>query len=406
MGMTFAVKALGRAAGREVREGETVSVEPDLVITRDETPGIIRMFSVRAPGGVRSPGRIAIVLESPPGGGSERALVREFTAGRGIGNFFDTGSGACSHVLPEAGLCWPGALVAGTDPRTLAFGAFNACAFEITQEEAAAAWETGAAPVTVPSTACINLHDGLPARVSAKDLALRLVSESGRTLAGRAVEFHGAGLSSLRMHERMTACSMMAATGAAMAVFPADGQTREFIRERGAECSMALWSDVDAVFVLETDLDMASTEPMVMDPAGRTAPVGTAEGVRIGHVLLGTCENGRAEDLRAAASVLKGRRTDPSVLLAVMPGSREVMLKAIRTGVLEELVTAGAVVIPPGCGPCTGLTGWSPPPDEACLSTGGQADPAHAGVAQVYIASPETAAATALTGRITDPRGV
>lgn len=413
MGRTFAEKILGRAAATEVAAGDTVLVEPDLVLTHDDSGMIIEEAGrILAGASPARPDRIAIALDGriPAAGPDEAALhrkIREYASRNSIRGFFDLGSGLCHHAIPESGMCFPGGLVLGTDESVAVLGAFGCLTASIDARTAAALWAGGRWEARVPESVCINLSGGLGRRVSAKDFAMALIGDSGKGwAASRTVEFHGPGVSSLRMSERMTVAGMCPATGAVSAVFPADGQTSDFFRERGAGCSMAVWSDHDAVFASILDFDLESLEPLIAGPGFSIAPVRELAGTRIDQVLLGTCTNGRLEDLQAAASILRGRKVSRGTRLLVAPASRETMLEAIRIGCLKDLVEAGATVLPPGSepGPSAGFGALAP--GETCLSTGSRPAPAGdtGGPPAVFLASPETAAVTALTGAVADPR--
>jgi 3-isopropylmalate/(R)-2-methylmalate dehydratase large subunit len=225
-----------------------------------------------------------------------------------------------------------------------------------------------------------------------------------------AVEFHGPGVSSLRIPERMTVANMGVEMGAKTAAFPADGQTREFFRERGAGCDLALWSDFDAPFAGTREYDLSDQVPVVARPhsVDDVVPVSDLPATRIDQVLLGTCTNGRLEDFEAAASILRGRKAAPNVRLLVAPASREVLVQAMKAGVMQEIVEAGATLIPPGCGPCLGAHQGVLAPGEKCLSTANRNFRGRMGEkeAEIYLCSPETAAASAIAGEIADPRGV
>ncbi len=417
MGQTFAMKILSRAAGHEVAVGEIVFVEPDIVLTHDNSSAIIDKFESTVPGGrVKYPDRLAIVLDHViPADTSKDAAgqrkIREFVRRQGIRRFYEMGTGICHQVVPEMGLCFPGSLVVGSDSHTCTYGAFGSFATGIDRTEAAGLWITGRTWLKVPPTICVNLAEALGRRVSAKDLVLRIIGDIGADGANyKSVEFHGPGVSSLRIPERMTVANMGVEMGAKTAVFPADGQTREFFRDRGAECTMAVWSDVDAEFEKVLDYDLSTVVPVVARPhtVDNVIPVSELPETPVDQVLLGTCTNGRLEDFRAAADILSGRKVAPTVRLIVAPASREVYVESMRSGVLEALVRAGGTVIPPGCGPCLGAHQGVLAPGERCLSTANRNFKGRMGEkdSEIYLASPETAAATALTGVITDPREV
>lgn len=411
MGETFALKILGRAAGHPVSEGDSVSIEPDLLVTHSDTGKVLEAFRKISPeGAVKHPERIFIVLDGavPPVGteAAEHGDIRRFAATGGVRNLYEPGSGACQQVLAESFLALPGSIVGGTDGRTSTHGAFNCAAIRITAQEAAEAWHTGSIRVEVPATVDIQLTGGLRERVGARDLALTVLAGT-RDLGGKAVEFHGSAISGLRIYERMILAGAGAFMGASMSVFPADGTTEDFLCSHSI-CRWALWSDSDAVFAGVERFELDSVAPMIapVGSPGTPVPVGELSGRRVDVVLLGFCENGGTEDLQAAADVMRGRKTAPGVRLYACPSSRDVYLKALRNGLVEELVLAGASVLPPGCviSRCADVLA----PGELCISTSGAGsrEPSGTGEVPVFLASPETAAAAAVTGVITDPREV
>lgn len=411
MAETFALKILGRAAGHPVSEGDTVSLEPDLLVTRSDTGRVLEAFRKTGPeSAVKHPERLFIVLDGPvpPVGpdAAEYGEIRRFAKANGVRNIYEPGSGACQQVLAESFLALPGSILGGTDWRTGTHGAFNCAAFRISVPEAAEAWRTGTMSVRVPETIDIQLSGRLRDRVGATDLALALLAGT-RDAAGRAVEFHGSAISGLRIHERMVLAGAGADLGAVISVFPADGTTEDYLCSHSI-CRWAMWSDSDAVFAGVERYDLDSVTPMIVRPGSGTAPVPVGElaGRRVDVVLLGFCENGGTESLQAAADVMRGRKTAPGIRLYVCPSSREVYLKALRNGLVEELVLAGASVLPPGC--VISRNSDVLAPGELCISTAaaGSRDPSDTGDAPVFLAGPETAAAAAVTGVITDPREV
>ena len=417
MGETFAMKVLGRAVGRRVSEGEIVFVEPDVVLTHDNSSAIIGKFESTVPDGrVKYPDRLAIVLDhvipaatskNAAGHAKTRAFVRE----QGITNFFDIGVGVCHQVLPEMGLVVPGSIVVGSDSHTCTYGAFNCFATGIDRTEAAGLWITGRTWFRVPETICIDITGHLDHHVSAKDLMLTVI---GEVTAGGAnymsVEFHGPAVGSLRVCDRMTMANMGIEMGAKIAAFPADGIMHDYLIMRGVDCSGAVWSDHNAVFSRTLSFDLEEVVPMVAMPhqVDNVAPIGDLPRIEVDQIFIGTCTNGRLEDLITAADTLRGRTIAGSVRLLVGPASREIYFKAMELGIIQDLVAAGATILPPGCGPCLGAHQGALAPGEKCLSTANRNFRGRMGEkeAEIYLASPETAAASALTGWITDPREV
>jgi 3-isopropylmalate/(R)-2-methylmalate dehydratase large subunit len=416
MGQTFAQKVLGRAAGKAVQPGEIVFVEPDLVLTHDNSSAIIGKFESTVPGGrVKYPDRLAIVLDHVIPAASSKdaaghAKVRDFVARQGIDKFYDIGCGICHQVLPEKHHALPGTIVVGSDSHTCTYGAFNTFATGIDRTEAAGLWITGRTWLMVPETIEIVLDGQFNHRVSAKDLILTIIGKLGADGANyKSVEFHGCALGSLLVNERMTIANMGIEMGAKIAVFPADRITQNYLFSPEM-CENALWSDSDAEFCETHTFILDEIVPVVARPhsVDNVCSVKDLPETKVDQVFLGTCTNGRLEDLKSALDVMKGRKVVQSVRMLVGAASRDEYMKAMQQGIIEEFIKAGAVIIPPGCGPCLGAHMGALAPGEVCLSTANRNFKGRMGEkdAFIYLGSPETAAATAVTGVITDPREV
>ncbi len=417
MGETFAMKVLGRAVGKKVREGEIVFVEPDYVLTHDNSSAIIGKFESTVPGGkVKYPGRLAIVLDHViPAASSKHAAghrkVREFVREQGITSFYDIGVGVCHQVMPEMGMVSPGSIVVGSDSHTCTYGAFNCFATGIDRTEAAGIWITGRTWFKVPETINIQLTGAFTAGISAKDLILTIIGEVGAGGANyMAVEFNGPAVGGLRICDRMTIANMGIEMGAKIAAFPYNIATSKYCEIMHVDTGNAIWSDHDAEYARNLEYDLSEIVPVIACPhqVDNVVPVEEMAGMKIDQIFLGTCTNGRVEDLRAAAEILRGQKVYPGVRMLVGPASREEYLKAMKAGILKDLIDAGAVVLPPGCGPCLGAHQGALAPGEKCLSTANRNFKGRMGEkeAEIYLSSPETAAASALTGKIRDPREV
>lgn len=414
---TFVMKVLSKYAGKAVAEGEVVFVEPDRILTHDNSSAIIGKFESTVPGaGVKYPDRVMIVLDHViPAANSKNAAghrkIREFVEKQGIEHFFDAGVGVCHQVIPEEGLTVPGSVIVGSDSHTCTYGAFNCFATGIDRTESAGIWITGRTWFMVPPTIRIILTGSLSDNVSAKDLILTIIGDIGADGATyMAVEFHGTGIANLRMNDRMTIANMGIEMGAKIGVFPFDNITERYCRENGIDTGNPLWSDNDAVFERTLEYDLARIVPVVACPhqVDNVIPVSELPETRIDQVFLGTCTNGRIEDLQAAVDILGGRKIDKNVRLLVGPASRRITLEAMEKGILQKLVEAGGILLPPGCGPCLGAHQGALAPGEKCLSTANRNFRGRMGEkeSEIYLSSPQTAAASALTGRITDPREV
>ena len=429
-GQTFAQKAIARAAGRPTAAvGEIVDVEPDLILSHDNTAAIARMFYALGLRRVKDPHRLAITLDHAvppptPQHAQNHAKIRRFVAEQGIRNFFEAGRGICHQVLCEEALVLPGQMILGADSHTTHFGALGAFGAGVGRSEVLALWATGQIWLRVPSSIRIVLRGRLPEGVTAKDLCLRIFRDLGAD-GGlyRSVEFAGDGVASLSIESRMVIANFMAEFGVKNAYLPPDdavfdwlaprrarrtGEPVEAVRE--AIALRALSPDPDAAYEAEHLYRLEELEPMVACPhsVDHAKPLREVAGTRIDMAFIGTCINGRLEDIAAAAAILRGRRVAPGVRLLVIPASSEVLHEALRRGYIQTLVEAGAMIGVPGCGPCMGNHMGIPAPREVVISSGSRNFRGRMGTpeAEIYLASPAVVAASALRGHITDPREV
>ena len=417
MGMTFAEKVLAKRAGLSaVVPGQIVIVKPDHLLTHDNTSAIVGKIGAELKEfGVADPGMPIIVLDHVIPASDEKTAtnhkkVRDFVASYGIRNFYELGVGICHQVVVEKGHARPGGLLVGSDSHTCSYGAVGAFATGIDRTEAAALLLRGQLWLKVPETIKITLQGKLPRRVSAKDLVLTIIGQIGADGANyAAVEFHG-DVGSLTVEDRFVVANMGVEMGAKIAVFPVDGVTRKYLKGIGVRESDSeeIWADGDARYARELTYDLARIEPVVALPhkVDNVKSVREAAGIEFQQFLLGTCTNGRMSDLEAAAEILAGRTIARGARLLVLPASREVFEAALERGVIARLSRAGATVLPPGCGPCLGAHQGVLAPGERCLSTSNRNFKGRMGCkeAEIYLASPQTLAASALTGRLTDPR--
>ncbi len=417
MGMTFAEKVLARKAGLEsVVPGQIVMVRPDHLLTHDNTAAIVGKIQPELDTfGLVDPHLPVIVLDHVVPAASEKTAVshrnvRAFVQAHGVRHFFDVGAGVCHQVVVEKGLALPGTVVVGSDSHTCSYGAVGAFATGIDRTEAAALMLRGETWFKVPPTMKISLHGRLQPPVSAKDLVLAIIGELGADGANyAAVEYHG-DIEGLTIGERFTMANMGIEMGAKVAVFPVDHQTRAYLRGIGVlEASyLAVEADPDAVYARTMDVDLERIEPVVACPhrVDNVKPVTDVLGLPIDQFLLGTCTNGRLEDLETAADILEGHQVARGSRLLVAPASKEVLDEALGRGIIGRLSAAGAMILPPGCGPCLGAHQGVLAPGERCLSTSNRNFKGRMGCkeAEIYLGSPATVAASAITGKITDPR--
>jgi len=415
MGQTFAQKVLARKAGlREVEPGQIVTVQPDKLLTHDNTAAIARIFREIGVEKVARPEISVIVLDhvvpaATEGHARNHQQIREFVREQGIASFYDVGEGICHQVLPEKGHALPGYLIVGSDSHTPTHGAFGAFAAGIGRTEAAAVMATGEIWLMVPHTFRISIEGQLQKGVYAKDIILYIIGELGADGADyRAVEFTGPVLGELTVASRMVLCNMVAEMGAKIGVAEPDDKTRAWLNGRSVAGFQEVFADPDASYERVIEYDVSGLLPQVAKPhtVDNVVPVTEVLGTRIDQAFIGTCTNGRLEDFRVAAQILGGRKIAPNTRLLILPASREVLLAAVAEGTITELITAGAVVLNPGCGPCLGAHQGVMAPGEVTISTANRNFKGRMGCkeAQVYLASPATVAASARAGEIVDPR--
>ena len=414
MGLTFSEKILGKKAGRTVRAGDVVTVSPDRLLSHDNSAAIIKEFRKLGRDRIQNPDKIVIVLDHIVPAASEKYAqnhkeIREFVAEQGIRNFFDIFHGICHQVFSENGFALPGKLILGADSHTTSYGALGAFSAGIGRSELASIWATDEIWLRVPETLRIVMSGGLREMVSSKDVILKIIGDNGADRANyMAVEFTGVGARSFSVSSRLVLANMAAEMGAKNGYFPADAVTLEWLRGRTEEKPEPVASDEGAVFEAELEYDLASIEPQLARPhtVDNVCPVRELEGMIFHQALIGTCTNGRLEDLRAAAALFKGRKVHASIRTLVIPASADVYREALREGLLEIFSEAGCVILNPGCGPCLGAHQGILAPGETALSTANRNFRGRMGSRDslIYLASPETVAASAVEGVLTDPR--
>jgi 3-isopropylmalate/(R)-2-methylmalate dehydratase large subunit len=412
---TLAEKILSSKSGTDARAGELVIASVDLAFVQDTTgPLTLRQFREAGFGGTAGSISAALFLDhAAPTPNSQLSndhiLLREFA--RDTGSYLsDVGCGVCHQVVAES-LANPGDLVIGADSHTVTAGGLGAFASGMGSTDVAVVLGLGKTWLRVPESYLVDITGKLPAGVSAKDIVLKLIGDIGTDGATyKAMEFAGDAVSYLDISSRLTIANMAVETGAKAGIFPSDELTRDFLRGQGrAERYQALSADTGAGYERNIKIDLAGLAPQVARPHSmdNVVPVTEAAETEIQQVVIGTCTNGRLEDIKVAAEILRGRKCHPNTRTIVAPASRSVLVAAIRAGYIEAIIEAGALVLPPGCGPCLGLHQGILGDGESCLSTANRNFKGRMGNpnAFVYLGSPATAAATAITGKITDPRG-
>ena len=410
---TISEKIFSRATGHRAEAGEIVEAEVDYAMSHDGTSVLaIKAFTEMGSERVWDPERIVVPFDHiVPANNSTAAdlqrMVRSWARDQGIVHFFEGGRGICHQVFPEEGFALPGTLLVGADSHSCTYGAFGAFGTGVGATDMAEIYSRGRLWFKVPETIAVRISGRLGEMVLAKDLTLMLVGAieaDGATY--RALEYLGETVESLSISGRMTLCNMGVEMGAKAAIVPADGTTEEYLRGRARGPYQPVRSDPGS-YDTEMEFDVSDLSPQVAVPfrVDQVRPVGDLAGKEVDQVFIGTCTNGRLEDLEVAARILKGREVKARTL--VIPASREVFLQALSSGVLEALVRAGAMIGTPGCGPCLGAHMGVISEGEVCLSTANRNFPGRMGKGGlVYLASPATAAASAIYGEITDPREV
>ena len=427
MGMTIVEKILARATGKTaVAVGDVVEPEVDLAMSHENAALVINQFNEVYKGTglqprVWAPSRIAIIFDHRvPAESSKTATnqkkIREFVAKQGIMRFHDVRAdegGICHQILPEYGYVRPGRVVVGTDSHTTSHGALGAFAFGIGATEMASVWALGKVlNVEVPATIKVVVKGRLPARVLPKDLILHLVGLLTAEGANfRVIEFHGDAIRQMPTSGRLTICNMSVEAGATSGIVPPDEETERYLREEaGVEGLIERTSaDADASYAQVIEIDAAGLAPQIACPhtVDNVKPVDQVAGTKIDQIVIGSCTNGRLDDLEIAAQILKGRKIATGVRMLVFPASWRIYKEAMRRGYLMDLAEAGAVIVNPGCGCCLGVHQGALGDGEVALSTTNRNFKGRMGnpQAEVYLCSPAVAAFSAARGVISDPRG-
>ena len=418
MAMTIAEKIMARASGRkQVSPGEIIEADVDVAMVNDIT-GPITVDALEEVGikKIWDPSKVVVVLDhqAPPTlveAAQDHTMLRKFAAEMRIPNFYDVNEGVCHEVLLEQGFALPGRLIVGADSHTCTYGALGCFATGIGSTDMAAVFATGRLWFRVPESMRLNVEGSLRKMVTPKDIILRIIGDVGADGATyRAVEFVGPGMKKISVSGRMTMCNMGVEMGAKAAIVSPDELTREYLAGRAKWSFREVHSDPEAQYVEELDYDVSKLEPQVAVPhkVDNVHPVRDVAGVEVNQAFLGSCTNGRLEDLTAAAKILKGKRIARGVRMLVVPASQEVYAEALKGMVLQTFVSAGALVEAPSCAACMGGHIGILGPGEVCISSSNRNFRGRMGSpeAKVYLASPATVAASALTGKITDPRDV
>ena len=413
-GKTIAEKIFSAHSGTDARQGDIVIAEVDFVMGQDGTsPLAIRALENMGVDRVFDPAKVALVMDhsspSPIEGVSAlHTMMREFGKKTGA-HVYDIGEGVCHQIVPEKGHVVPGDLMVGCDSHTCTYGAVNVFSTGVGSTDGAAAMAAGKLWFKVPETMKVTYTGELQPGVFSKDLILALAGRIGVDGATyMALEFHGPVIDELSVEARMTMSNMAIEVGAKTGLMAADDKTLAWFEGRGDKTPAPVAPDADAEYAHELVLDASQIGPQIAKPhaVDNVSPIEEVEGTPIAQGVIGTCTNGRLEDLHIAAEILRGRRVHPDVRLIVAPASRQIYLDAMNDGTIQTLVEAGAAVVTPGCGPCVGTHNGVPSDGENVISTANRNFKGRMGNSNafIYLGSPATVAASVIEGKITDPR--
>ena len=415
--MNIIEKILARASNKnEVVPGEIVEANIDMAMTHDLTgPLAVKSFKEIGAKKVWDADKIVVILDhlvpasSVISAGLHKTM-RDFVNEQGIKNFYDVGrGGVCHQVMPEKGHVRPGDVIVGSDSHTCTYGAFGAFSTGIGSTEMAAVFATGKLWFKVPEVIKVEVTGNFQNLVSAKDLTLKVVGEIGADGAiYKGLEFTGQTIRDLTIDGRMVLSNMAVEMGAKAGLIEPDQKTMDYVNARTDMSFTPQKSDSDATYKSVVDIDVNNLEPQVAVPhsVDNVKPVSEVEGTELNQGFIGSCTNGRIEDLREAAKILKGKQIAKTIRLIVIPASLEIYLNAVKEGLVNIFMEAGATVANPNCGPCLGGHMGIMTDGEACISTSNRNFIGRMGSTKsyVYLASPATVAASAITGKITDPK--
>lgn len=416
MGQTIAEKILSSHSRKKVKAGDLVIADVDFAFAQDGTaPLVIKTIRNMGAKRIAHPRRTAFVIDhsapSPNVGVSTlHRLMRDFAKEYKI-TLYDIGCGVCHQVIPEGGNVTCGDLVVGADSHTCTYGALNVFATGLGSTDIAASMISGKLWFKVPESIKIIIKGKIPKGVYAKDVILYITGEltaDGATY--KSVEFTGEAIRRLSMEGRFTIANMAVEMGAKVGMMVADEKTLKWLKEHpSGKRPKPVKADRDAHYSETFEFDISNLEPQVAKPhrVDNVSPVSKIRGVRIDVAFLGTCTNGRLEDLKIAAKILRSKKIHKNVRFIIAPASKEIYLEALREGIIETFIKAGAAVVAPGCGPCVGTHEGVPADGENVISTANRNFKGRMGnpKAFIYLASPATVAASALEGKIADPRG-
>lgn len=404
-----------RAGCGRVEPGETIDVEPDLVVMYEDTFTVINEFQQNGLNFIWNPNRVVIALDhSCPADSVDMAekhkRIREFARMQNIKYFYDVQEGICHLVVVENGHVLPGQLALGTARSISSLGSVGALAINTNVSSMTDIWSNGKISITVPHSIKILINGKFPAGTYAKDLILFIASKlEAEHIKGRVIEFYGATVTQMSMAERFTLTNLAIEMGASTAICSFDSAARRYMLRRTRMPYRPALADKNAEYEQTYEFNIDNLTPQAACPhaVNEVEAVANIENIPINQVVIGTCANGWFDDLRIAADILKGKKIHPDVRVLISPGSKAVYLEALKKGLLRAFVEAGAIVLNPGCGNCFGAGQGALAAGEKCLATSNNNSRGRMGSpgADIYLVSPATAAASAIKGLITDPTG-
>ncbi len=426
MGQTVVQKILAKATGRaEVKVGDVVEPLVDLAMSHENGALVINQFlevykGVNALANVWDPSKIAIIFDHRVPAESKKTAtnqrkIREFVAEQGISKFHDIRGdrgGICHQILPESGYVLPGYVLVGTDSHTTSHGALGAFSFGIGATEMASVWALGQVlNVEVPGTIKAVINGELPQYVAPKDLILHLIGKISAEGANfKVIEYHGSTIRNMSTSGRLTIANMSVEAGATSGIVPADKETVRYLRDEAGYTGPIdmIAPDEDAEYEKVIEIDASKLEPQIACPhtVDNVKPVSELAGLEIQQVVIGSCTNGRLDDLKIAVDILRGKKVHEKTRMLIFPASAKIYTQALEAGYIADFMKAGAVVMNPGCGPCLGVHQGALGDGERALATTNRNFKGRMGNpnAEVYLASPAVAAASAITGVITNPQ--
>jgi 3-isopropylmalate/(R)-2-methylmalate dehydratase large subunit len=425
MKQTFVQNILAKNAGLEsVMPGQIIDATPDVALSHDNSAAISKIFRSIGIDRIKHPERLAITLDhAAPAPTTKHAQnhaeIRQFVTEQGISHFFDVGRGICHQVLCEEGLIYPGVLLLGADSHSTHYGTLGAFGAGVGRSEMAAIWATGQLWLRVPESIKITLTGKFDEWVTSKDIALHIIGQLGADGGLYAsVEFHGEAVTNMSMDSRFVLPNIMAEMGAKNSWLAQDEKTFDWLehvadsnnRPEWERVSRELWPAEDAIYMEEHVFDASAMEPQIACPhtVDNVKPLSAIKGTKVDQAFIGSCVNGRLEDIAIAAGIVAGKRVAQNTRLLIIPASSKIYLEAIRAGYVETLMEAGAFFESSGCGPCMGNHMGVPAPGEVTISSSNRNFRGRMGTREsdIYLASPAVVAASAIAGEIIHPAEV